>query len=320
MFAFSRSTAVLAAALALAGCATTTATIEPPTAAPQLQAVTPVQRDLLYLPPPPAPIAVAVYGYTDQTGQLRPSDTIQSLSRAVTQGGASILMKALQDAGNGNWFTVIERENLENILKERQIIREMRQRYLGEAETPPSVLPSMLFAGILLEGGIIGYDNNVSTGGIGARLLAIGAAKEYRQSTVTVSLRAVSVKTGEVLSTVTTSKTIASVALQSNVFKFVTYDELLEFEAGVTANEPGQIALQQAIEKAVYALILDGVNKDLWDFADPAAGQPWLERYAGEQQRALQAAYALEGGAEIPPNWTNASANGAAAGGAPGGR
>jgi curli production assembly/transport component CsgG len=162
----------------------------------------------------------------------------------------------------------------------------------------------MLFAGILLEGGVIGYDNNISTGGIGARMLAIGAAKEYRQSTVTVSLRAVSVKTGEVLSTVTTSKTIASVALQSNIFKFVTYDELLEFEAGVSANEPGMIALQQAIEKAVYALILEGVNEGLWGFADQQAGQAWLDRYAGEQQRALRAAWAIEGGHDVPPNWS----------------
>lgn len=298
--------AAVAALLSLGACATQIST---PTEAPALQAVTPVQRDLLYLPPPPAPIAVAVYGYTDQTGQLRPSDTVQSLSRAVTQGGASILVNALKDAGNGNWFTVIERENLENILKERQIIREMRQRYLGEAETPANVLPSMLFAGILLEGGVIGYDNNISTGGIGARMLAIGAAKEYRQSTVTVSLRAVSVKTGEVLSTVTTSKTIASVALQSNIFKFVTYDELLEFEAGVSANEPGMIALQQAIEKAVYALILEGVNEGLWSFADRQAGQAWLDRYAGEQQRALQAAWGIEGGHDVPPNWNTLQAS-----------
>jgi curli production assembly/transport component CsgG len=301
---FTRAAAI-ASSLVLGACATTSVT--PPTHAPTLQAVTPVQRDLLHLPPPAAPIAVAVYGYADQTGQLRPSDTMQSLSRAVTQGGASILMKALQDAGHGRWFTVIERENLENILKERQIIREMRQRYLGEADTPASVLPSMLFAGILLEGGIIGFDNNVSTGGLGARALAIGAAREYRQSTVTVSLRAVSVKTGEVLTTVTTSKTIASVALQSNIFKFVTYDELLEFEAGVTANEPGQIALQQAIEKAVYALVLDGVNKGLWSFQDTAAGQAWLERYADEQRRALAAAQTLAGGDVLPPGWTAAS-------------
>lgn len=294
------SKAALAAAglLALSGCASMETFVEPPTHAPSLQPATAARRELIYMPPPPAPIAVAVYNYSDQTGQLRASDTVQSLSRAVSQGGTSILVRALQDAGNGNWFTVVERENLENLLKERQIIREMRQRYLGEAETPANVLPSLLFAGVLLEGGIIGYDNNVETGGIGARYLAIGAAREYRRSTVTVHLRAVSVRTGEVLSSVVTSKTIASVALQSNVFKFVSYDELMEFEAGVTANEPSQIALQQAIEKAVYALILDGVNNGLWEFADAGAGQAWLERYAEEQRRALNAAFEFAGANE----------------------
>jgi curli production assembly/transport component CsgG len=291
----------LTALLTLAGCASLETVVEPPTHAPTLQPATAARRELLYIPPPAAPIAVAVYDYPDQTGQLRASDTVQSLSRAVSQGGTSILVRALQDAGNGNWFTVVERENLDNLLKERQIIREMRQRYLGETETPASVLPSLLFAGVLLEGGIIGYDNNVETGGIGARYLAIGAAREYRRSTVTVHLRAVSVRTGEVLSSVVTSKTVASVALQSSVFKFVSYDELMEFEAGVTANEPSQIALQQAIEKAVYALILDGVNNGLWDFADRTAGQGWLDRYADEQRRALAAASQYPGGEHLPP-------------------
>lgn len=317
MSMFKTAAMALTIAGALSGCATT---IEPPTDAPVLQPATPARRELMYLPPPPAPIAVAVYNYPDQTGQLRPSDTVQSLSRAVTQGGTSILVKALQDAGNGNWFTVVERENLDNLLKERQIIREMRQRYLGEADTPANVLPSLLFAGVLLEGGIIGYDNNVETGGVGARYLAIGAAKEYRRSTVTVYLRAVSVRTGEVLSSVVTSKTVASVALQSNVFKFVSFDELMEFEAGVTANEPTQIALQQAIEKAVYALIMEGAGSGLWDFADKTAGQVWLERYAGEQQRALDAASRLAGGDILPPVTATAAVQTSTPTANPGGR
>ena len=81
------------------------------------------------LPPPNAPVAVAVYGYGDQTGQMKPiaqGPNVQTLSRAVTQGATSILMKALQDAGNGRWFTVVERERLDNLLKERRIIADMR--------------------------------------------------------------------------------------------------------------------------------------------------------------------------------------------------
>ncbi len=179
---FVRPARVLSAALCafLAGCSVPAKLFPKLDAPPVLGEVTPAQRDLIYMPPPPQPIPVAVYGFTDQTGQLKSSEQLQSLSRAVTQGGTSILIKALRDAGNGNWFTVVERERLDNLLRERQIIREMRNRYLNEPETPASVLPSLLFAGIILEGGIISFDTNVETGGIGARFLSIGGSTQAR--------------------------------------------------------------------------------------------------------------------------------------------
>jgi len=244
---------------------------------------TQTQMLLNQLPPPQRPVAVAVYGFTDQTGQFRPSDVGQTLSRAVTQGASSMLVKALQDAGNRRWFTIVERERLDNLLRERQIISEMRKRYLGEQEVDPKALPALLFAGVLLEGGIIGYDTNTVTGGAGAAFLGIGARTEYRQDTVTVYLRAVSVRTGEVLATVTASKTIASQSIGANTFKFVSFRELLEAEAGITSNEPDLVALQQAIEKAVYGLVLEGVELDLWRFEDMEAAQPLLAAYRAER-------------------------------------
>jgi curli production assembly/transport component CsgG len=244
---------------------------------------TQTQTLLNQLPAPQRPVAIAVYGFTDQTGQFKPSETGQTLSRAVTQGASSMLVKALQDSGNRNWFTVVERERLDNLLKERQIIGEMRKRYLGEQEIDPAALPALLFAGVLLEGGIVGYDTNTVTGGAGAAFLGIGARTEYRQDTVTVYLRAVSVRTGEVLANVTASKTIASQALGASAFKFVAFRELLEAEAGITSNEPDQVALQQAIEKAVYGLVLEGVELDLWRFNDMAAAQPLLAAYRAER-------------------------------------
>ena len=93
---------------------------------------------------------MAVYGYRDQTGQFKPlaqGAMVQTLSRAVTQGATSILIKALQDAGNGRWFTVIERERLDNLLKERRIIADMRTRYLGETDVEPQALPPSCFRG-----------------------------------------------------------------------------------------------------------------------------------------------------------------------------
>jgi curli production assembly/transport component CsgG len=244
---------------------------------------TQTQSLLHELPKPQRQVAIAVYGFTDQTGQFKPSDVGQTLSRAVTQGASSMLVKSLQDAGNRSWFTVVERERLDNLLRERQIIGEMRKRYLGEQDIDPNALPALLFAGVLLEGGIVGYDTNTVTGGAGAAFLGIGARTEYRQDTVTVYLRAVSVRTGEVLANVTASKTIASQALGASAFKFVAFRELLEVEAGITSNEPDQVALQQAIEKAVYGLVLEGVELDLWRFDDMSAAKPLLAAYRAER-------------------------------------
>jgi curli production assembly/transport component CsgG len=302
MISISRCPTILGALLCISvsGCSLPFRGATPDLEAPATVAsVTPAQRDLLYLPPPPQPIPIAVYGFGDQTGQLRAAENFQSLSRAVTQGGTSILIGALRSAGNGNWFTVVERERLDNVLRERQIIREMRQYYLGEQQTPPEVLPSLIFAGITLEGGIISFDTNVQTGGIGARLLGIGGSTQYRTNKITIYLRAVSVRTGEVLSNVVTEVEISSVGVSGGAFRYVTFDKLLEAEVGVTHNEPTQLGVQQAIERAVYALIMEGATpgaRQLWSFADQAAGQPWLERYSEEKRRAL-----AEGFRRAPP-------------------
>ena len=275
----------LAASLAfasLAGCAAHNPEVWEP---PKLMRASPVKDRLAVLPPPGQRIAVAVYGFTDQTGQFKPSDTVQTLSRAVTQGATSVLVKTLQDTGNKNWFQVIERERLDNVLRERAVIREMRATYLGEKQLNRNALPPLLFAGVLLEGGIIGYDSNTKTGGAGARFLGIGASTQYREDTVTIYLRAVSVKTGEVLSSVSVRKSIAAVSIGANAFRFVDFKELLELETGVAYNEPDQIALTQAIEKAVYALIMEGALNNLWCFqsGNVEQQQTLLNEYLAER-------------------------------------
>lgn len=252
-------------ALALGGCAVNNGASWAPA---QFVHATPAALTLLNLPAPDKKIPVAVYGFTDQTGQFKPSDNIQTLSRAITQGGSSILVKALQDAGNRQWFQIIEREHLDDLLRERSVIREMRANYLGENGVNPRALPPLLFAGILLEGGVISYDSNTKTGGLGARFLGIGGNTSYREDTVTVYLRAVSTKTGEVLVSVNSRKSIASVGIASNTFRYVGFQDLLEVDAGVTANEPSQLALQQAIEKAVYGLVMEGAEQRLWCFSE----------------------------------------------------
>jgi curli production assembly/transport component CsgG len=265
----------------------------PVTTLPIYQQKTTSEKMLGELPAPDHPIPVAVYGFADQTGQFKLTTTGQNLSRAVSQGGGSMLIRSLEAAGQRKWFTVIEREQLRDLLNERQIIREMRSQYLGEKGVNPQALPALLFAGVILEGGIISYDTNTLTGGLGATLLGIGGTAKYTQDTVTVYLRAVSVKTGEVLATVTTSKTVTAYALDGNVFKYIASDKLLETEDGYTTNEPEQIVLQQAIDKAVYGLVMEGVDLKLWNFSDSKAGWPYLWRYQQERDGVLTPSQAI---------------------------
>jgi curli production assembly/transport component CsgG len=237
--------------------------------------------ELRSLPAPDAAMVVAVYDFPDLTGQYKPSEVVASYSRAVTQGGAMILIKALRDAGQGQWFRLIERKGLDHLAKERQIIREMRAAYAGGQ--PVQQLPPVLYAGMIIEGGIVGFDANTLTGGIGARYLGIGGSSEYRQDSVTVYANIVSTQTGEIMKTVMARKTIFSVQLQSGVFKFLDFNDLLEAEAGFSINEPGQIAMQQAIEQLVRSLIIEGAVEGLWRFQDEAAGNAAIARYMADK-------------------------------------
>jgi curli production assembly/transport component CsgG len=177
---------------------------------------------------------------------------------------------------------VIERAGLTTLLQERQIIQTMRAEYQGAAAKK---LTPLAFAGVLVEGGIVGYDTNTMTGGAGARYLGIGGDVKYRVDAVTVGMRLVSVQTGEVLTSITTSKTVYSVGAQGSAFKYVALDALLEIEAGVTRNEPPQLAVREAIELATYALVMEGARHKLWSFADPKAGAEALATYLKRKNR-----------------------------------
>lgn len=227
------------------------------------------------LPPPNRRVVVAVYDFPDLTGQFKQAENFQTLSRAVTQGASAMLVGVLQDAGGGAWFKVAERKNLENLLKERQIIREMRATF----EKAPQPLEPLLYAGVIFEGAVVGFDTNMTTGGLGARYLGIGGDVQYREDVVTIYLRAVSTRTGEVLRTVHASKKIISYGASAGIFKFVSFKKLLEFESGFTSNEPATLALKQAIEEAVFALVLEGSEQGLWGFHDQEAGKSLIRQY-----------------------------------------
>ena len=221
-------------------------------------------RDLVNLPMPRQKAVVSVYSFLDLTGQRATADNMALFSTAVTQGADSLLIDALLAAGNGTWFLVAERGNLDHLTRERQLIISTRSSYDGEGANQ---LQPLLFSGLLLEGGIIGYDSNTGSGGIGARYLGIGLSTQYRIDEVTVSLRAVLVQTGQILLNVVTTKQVYSAATGFDTFRFTENGiELFELESGLARNETATFATRSAIEAAVFAIIVDGIDKDLWDY------------------------------------------------------
>lgn len=210
------------------------------------------------------PITVAVYGFKDLTGQMKPSDKLALFSKAVTQGAEVFLIKSLQDSKG--WFKVVERVGLDNLIKERQLIRNQREVYEGKDAKP---LKPMTVAGVMIEGGIIGYDSNIRSGGQGARFLGLGTSQQYRVDEVVISLRLISVNSGEVLLSAAVSKTIFSTSHNVGVLKFVDQGtQSLEMENGAALNEPTTYAVRIAIEQAVYEMILEGKRRGMWSFKD----------------------------------------------------
>lgn len=227
---------------------------------------TPLKKALLELPRPQEKIVTAVYKFRDQTGQYKPSETGASWSTAVTQGATTILIRALEESG---WFIPIERENMANLLNERKIIRTSRAQYEGGDESNNSLLPPLLFAGVILEGGIISYESNILTGGAGIRYFGADASGSYREDRVSIYIRAVSTANGKVLKTVYTTKSILSQEVSVGLFRYVKAKRLLEAETGFSYNEPSEICVTEAIEKAVESLIIEGVQEKLWGLKNP---------------------------------------------------
>ncbi len=276
-FQFLNALIFSALALAAAGCGTAffhagrthEARIGEPTAS---------SASLRDLPEPKEPVIVAVYQFRDQTGQYKQQEGGSGFSTAVTQGAANILTKVLQDS---KWFAPIERENIGDLLNERKIIRSTRQQFGLNEE-----LPALLYAGVLLEGGIVSYDANVVTGGVGLRYFGAGGGSQYRQDRVTVYLRAISVSSGKILKTVYASKMILSQSVDGGMFRFVKFQRLLEAETGFTFNEPSELAVTEAIERAVESLVYEGIADGLWDLKEAGRKKEILDTWKAEKTAA----------------------------------
>ena len=218
------------------------------------------------VPIPQVSPVVAVYptAFTDQTGQRKSNSEFALFSTAITQQPNALLIRALKHAGDGKFFRVVERVGLDNLTKERQLIRSAREQTANEEEKKKALRP-LLFAGILIEGAVISYEENLESGGVGARYLGIGNSIQYREDNITVSLRMVSVATGEVLLEVLSQKTIFSYGKSEDVFRFIEANtELVEIELGNARNESSTIALMKAIEGGVLEIVETGYEKGFW--------------------------------------------------------
>jgi curli production assembly/transport component CsgG len=263
---FKLSTIVLATAV-LMGCASAVRPLGKIGIEDEPKVTETIQKEIDRLPAPDGPkIAVAVYGFKDMTGQRKNSTTLSLFSTAVTQGAESYLIKSLQEAGNRQWFTVVERVNLDNLLKERQMIKQTREIYDG---ANAKMLPPLALAGVILEGGIIDYNSNVLTGGTGFAVLGIGPYTQYMQDQVVISMRLVSVQTGEILTSVTIEKNLLSTKDGATAVRFYNQGtRSFEFDSSQTFNEPGNYALRSAIEQGIIELVKSGKNLGLWKYKE----------------------------------------------------
>ena len=229
-------------------------------------------EELKNLPPAKSKPTIAIYpnSFRDLTGQRRSNSTFALFSTAVTQAPEAFLIRAFKHTANGEFFRVVERVGLDDLVKERQLIRSTRQEFEEDNKMKP-----LLFAGILVQGGVVSYEANLKSGGIGARYLGIGNSKSYREDIVTISLRLVSVSTGEVLTETLVSKSIISTSISQDIFRFIEEStELVEIEGGVAENESVSIALQKAVETGVLNIIYTGIERGYWEYENIKINEP----------------------------------------------
>ena len=219
------------------------------------------------LPPPARPINVAVYSFPDRTGAFRPNDRYADNSRAVTQGANAVVVNALKLAGGGRWFNVVERSDLNHLLRERKLISDT---YTALGRNPLERIAPLNLADFIIQGAITSFDSTISSGGMGASYLGIAADVNYRKDFITVALRLVSVGNGRVLKSISASKTIYSIEADASLFKVISVDDILQAVATFTKTEVTQVAVSEAIELAVYQLIREGQRDGIWS----TLGQP----------------------------------------------
>jgi curli production assembly/transport component CsgG len=217
---------------------------------------------LLGAPAPRSPISVAVYDFQDLTGQNKSSITsvFAEFSRAITQGASAILVDALKTAGSGSWFKVVERGYLDSLLRERKLIQDT---YLVLKKNPRTKIDPLQFADYLVTGGVVSYDTPVSFASAAGGFAGYEAGVNASKALVTVNLRLVRVRDGVVMKSIDASRPILSASASASAARVVN-NSVLSAQASAGLNEATQTAVRECIEAAVYELMRQGVQDQLW--------------------------------------------------------
>ena len=258
--AFPRFAWLLALVPALGAC-TSVATTGSLNIPPRVGLLTSTSASLAALPRARHRTNIAVYDFPDLTGQNRPNGSYADYSRAITQGAAAIVAGALKTTGSGTWFNVVERTNVDSLLRERRLIQDT---YEVLKKSPADKIKPLEFAEYLVTGGIISFDAPILAGSLGASYAGVGGNLGHNRNLVTVNLRLVRVKDGAVLISVDVSRPIVSRTVSANATRGIIRGRVLDAEASLTVAEATQIAVREAIEAGVYELARDGAARGLW--------------------------------------------------------
>ncbi|MCG9692667.1 CsgG/HfaB family protein [Vibrio sp. Isolate22] len=201
------------------------------------------------------PMNVTVYRFADFSGQRKQGLLYQEVSTAVPQGLDSMLMHSLSTINQGKLYKVIDRTFLSHMLDERQ---------LASVSVSPKNLGILKVPSIVFTGGVIAYDHNNRQAAGGIFFNDFSLSSEYSVDTVTVSLRAVSVKTGEILLSSISKKSIVSVSSGINSYKIFD-DNLMQLELGGAYNEPVSVATRLAIEQSILDITEKALELGWWN-------------------------------------------------------
>jgi curli production assembly/transport component CsgG len=123
---------------------------------------------------------------------------------------------------------------------------------------------------------------------------------------VTVNLRAVDIRTGDIIQSITTTKTVFSIQVDFGIFRFVSLKHLLEVETGLSRNEPVQQCVREAIETALIHMIAQGVRDGSWNLKNPDdLNKPLLQSYLQSYDELMTTLPIAATDRELLPNGDN---------------